>query len=212
MVKIPRVIHRIWIKGSPPASPEAIRNGELWKALNPGWEVRTWSGPEGFRMDNACLYRRAPANDSFRYRADLLRLEILARFGGLYVDMDVEPLKPIEPLLDGAGSALAAWSPNLWKGQRVLSNAIMASVPGHAWVVRCVKMMRVSLQQYHGQFLAMVTGPHHVNRCLRNPGDGVTVLDSSAVYPMNGHEMAEAYTFHSWANRARLVREEVEAG
>ena len=206
---IPRLIHRIWIEGSPPASPEMVRHGVRWEELNPGWTVRTWGGPDGFTMTNACLYRRAPWTDGLRYRSDLLRLEILLRFGGLYVDMDVEPLRPIEGLMEGS-EAVAAWSPNLWKGKRVLSNAFLAAVPGHPWIQRCVDKMRMSIQTYTGQFTAMVTGPHHVNRCLQK-GDHVTILEPPVVYPTRAEELPTAYTFHSWANRAKLKRREVAA-
>lgn len=206
---IPRVIHRIWIAGSPPAPPVMIRNGRLWRDLNPGWEVRTWSGPEELRLRNECLYKRAPRADGFRFRADLLRLEILEQVGGLYVDMDVEPLRPVEELLEGEG-AVAAWSPNRWKGERVLSNAFMAAEPGHPWIARCVFKMRLSVRTYAGQFLAMVTGPHHVNRCLR-PEDGVKVYESRVIYPRTHRELQDAFTFHTWENRQALRRERLPA-
>jgi mannosyltransferase OCH1-like enzyme len=203
-MKIPRIIHRIWIEGSPPMPSAFVANGVRWAALNPGWTVRHWAGPD-FRMRNACLYRRAPANDALRYRSDLLRLEILAREGGVYVDADMEPLRPLDELLTGH-AAVAAYSPNQWKGERVLSNAFLAAVPGHPWILRCVEKMPLSIQAHRGQFLAMVTGPHHVNRCLR-PGDDVHLLEPATLYPTTAAELACAYAFHAWANRARLKRE-----
>ena len=78
---IPKIIHRIWeTKDSPPPTPQMMRNGALWAQMNPDWEVRLWEkGPEGFAMINECPYRKqAPSgHDGFRFRADLLRLEIL---------------------------------------------------------------------------------------------------------------------------------------
>jgi mannosyltransferase OCH1-like enzyme len=205
---IPRIIHRIWITGSPPASADMVRNGALWRELNPGWEVLTWAGPTGMRMKNACLYRRPPAADAHRYRADLLRLELLAVYGGVYADMDITPLRPLADLLPAGATAAAAYSPNLWKGQRVLSNAFMAAVPGHSWIARCVARMSVSVQMFRGQFLAMVTGPHHVNRCLQATDD-VTILDTSKVYPTTRAEHSTAAMFHTWEHRAKLREEQL---
>lgn len=210
-MSIPKIIHRIWeAKDSPPPTPKMVRNGALWAQMNPGWEVKLWEkGPESFAMVNECLYRKeAPSgHNGFRFRADLLRLEILYHYGGLYVDMDTEPLRPLGDLLDGK-SAVAAFSPNRWKGERVISNAIMAAEPGHPWIVRCIQTMKISIQTYRGRFLAMVTGPHHVNRCLR-PKDGVHIFEPSVLYPMTLAELAGAYTLHAWETRTKLTREKM---
>jgi len=200
---IPRIIHRIWIEGSPPMPADFIMAGQRWADLNPGWTVRLWGGPD-FHMRNACLYRRAPAGDRFRYRSDLLRLEILLRHGGVYVDADMDPLRPLDELFDGAANtAFAAHSPDRWKGQPILSNAFLAAEPNHPWILRCVRRMPVSVQRFQGAFTAMVTGPHHVNRCLE-PGDDVRVLSPETVYPTTAEQAATAFAFHSWANRKGL--------
>ncbi len=208
---IPKIIHRIWeTEGSPPPTPKMIRNGVLWAQMNPEWEVKLWTnGPEGFWMANECLYRNAapPGHDGFRFRADLLRLEILYHSGGLYVDMDTEPLRPIGDLLEGK-SAVAAYSPNRWKGKRIVTNAIMAAEPGHPWIKRCIDKMKMSIQTHRGRFLAMVTGPHHINRCLA-PEDDVHLLETSLLYPMTLAELSGAYTLHSWETRTKLRREKM---
>jgi len=201
---IPKIIHRIWIQGSPSMPAAFTRNGLRWVQLNPEWQLRHWTLPD-FQLANAGLYRHPIASDPHRCRADVLRLEILLRYGGLYVDMDIEPLRPIDELLQGH-EAVAAWSPNRWKGERILSNAFLAAVPEHPWIVRCVEKMAVSVELYRGQFLAMVTGPHHVHRCLE-PTDQVHLLEPAAVYPTSIAELADAYAFHAWANRAKLTRE-----
>lgn len=203
-LNLPRVVHRIWIEGSPAIQGRARHFSTRWKAMNLGWEVREWTGPE-FTMINQSLYDHPPVHDSFRFKADLLRLEILHRFGGVYVDMDVEPLRPIEDLLTG-GVAYAAYSPNLWHDKRIISNAFIASEKKHPWIHRCITHMEESIETYGGQFLAMVTGPHHVNRCLL-PSDDVTILPTSVIYPVYSSEVMKAYMFHSWDNKKKLNRE-----
>jgi mannosyltransferase OCH1-like enzyme len=205
-MRFPRLLHRIWIEGSPPMPVPFIESGQAWADMNPGWTVRLWGGPD-FPMRNACLYRRAPAGDAFRYRSDLLRLEILLRHGGVYVDADMQPLRPLDELLDGApNTAFAAHSPDRWKGQRIISNAFLATVPNHPWMLRCVRKMPISVQAFRGTFTAMMTGPHHVNRCLE-PGDDVRVLEPSTVYPTTKAEAESAFAFHAWATRKNLQLE-----
>jgi len=205
-----RTIHRIWIEGSPVMPDEFVKNGELWRELNPDWNVLTWSKPS-FTIMNECIYKKAlayaPKNDVLRFKADLLRLEILYQFGGLYVDVDIEPLRPIGKLLD-SHKAAAAYSPNLWKGNRVLSNAFMWAQPKHTWIRRCIIKMHISVQAYRGTFLAMMTGPHHVNRCLK-PSDMVGILPTSTIYPTTVDKLGSALCFHSWANKAKMQKEAI---
>ena len=210
-MSIPKIIHRIWeTKDSPLPTSQMMRNGKLWGEMNPDWDVRLWqNGAEDFLMANECLYRKeAPSgHNGFRFRADLLRLEILHNLGGFYVDMDVEPLKPLGALLNGK-SAVAAYSPNRWKGKRIISNAIIGAEPNHPWIIRCIGKMRMSIQTYRGNFLAMVTGPHHVNRCLL-PKDDVHIFEPSVLYPTTLAELSEAYTLHTWETRTKLTREKM---
>ena len=62
-------------------------------------------------MDDAILERSEPAGRSLTRaeydnaekmaaKSDIFRYEICARFGGVYIDADFEPLRPIEPLLE----------------------------------------------------------------------------------------------------------------
>lgn len=202
---IPKIIHRIWIKGSPPVPEWMVENGEKWKKLNPGWRMMLWDGPKGFRMKNCHLYRNRMQPDMFRFRSDLLRLEVLELWGGVYVDMDMEPLRPIEELIRGK-SAVVGYSPDRWQGQRVVSNAFIAAVPRHPWIRSCVDRMRISVKVYAGQFTAMVSGPHHLNRCLK-PEHQVHILDPSILYPVHQEELHSAFAFHSWENRKQLRKE-----
>ena len=203
-----RTIHRIWIEGSDPMPEEYERNTRLWAEMNPGWRVVTWTKPT-FPIVNECLYKRPPphlsAHDRLRYRSDLLRLEILYSFGGLYVDMDVEPLRPIEGLIRGH-TAVVAYSPNQWRGKSIITNALIWATPRHDWIKRCVGKMRISVRMFPKAFLARISGPHHVHRC-HEPDDEVLVLPAERVYPMTQAQLEIAYTFHTWANRTGLTKE-----
>src|SRR5690606_22915753 len=102
---IPRIIHRIWLDD---ILPGVFRSwGFEWSRLNPGWSLWDW-GDSGElvnldlpRQDLRDRAREILPNDWKRFKADVLRLELLYEFGGLYVDMDVEPHAPIDELLDG---------------------------------------------------------------------------------------------------------------
>lgn len=195
---IPKTIHRIWVRGSPILPDAYARAEERWRELHPEWTIRTWTFPP-FVMRNSDAWRDAPPGDALRWRADLLRLELLEVYGGVYVDMDVVPLRPFDSLIRGV-TAFAGYSPDLYRGQRIVTNAILGAAPGHPWIKRAVRSVPDSVRAHRGKFTAMVVGPHHVTRALQ--GDpSVTVHDSGVLYPRTLKERVTAFSFHMWATR-----------
>jgi len=92
-VKIPKILHRVVPEFT---TPQVERWWELWCEMHPDWEHRTWRdpiNPEGWETGQ--LWSRAVAGAQI---AGYLRLEILWKYGGVYVDSDLEPVRPIDPL------------------------------------------------------------------------------------------------------------------
>ncbi len=96
-LKIPKVIHMIWIGPDECPYEESI---DSYKRNNPDWEVRIWGNGTVSKFDiyNKWVYEKMT---SWAGKADVLRLEILYNHGGLYVDMDSRCLKPLDSLVDG---------------------------------------------------------------------------------------------------------------
>jgi inositol phosphorylceramide mannosyltransferase catalytic subunit len=94
---IPRIFHRVWVGGSMPA--DLARLGDSWLKHNPGWEMRLWTDDNLPVMRNQEIYDRASelveSRLLGRFKSNLIRLEVLEQFGGVYVDCDFEALKPI---------------------------------------------------------------------------------------------------------------------
>lgn len=92
---IPNTIHFIWIPGFDKAPDYALRNIEKWKHLNPEYEFKIWE-------EKDILDEISPKRvDTYRKigteirRSDFARLEIIIKHGGIYLDCDLEPHKPI---------------------------------------------------------------------------------------------------------------------
>ena len=119
---IPRIFHQIWV-GPDPFPEEYGRYQQSWLDRHPGWELRFWTEdnlPGGLRRPEAADRLRAPAE-----RADILRLELLWRLGGVYADTDFECLRSIEPLIEDAELLHLAGA-----SRASVNNALMGSVPG----------------------------------------------------------------------------------
>jgi mannosyltransferase OCH1-like enzyme len=199
---IPRVFHQIWL-GEADFPYPAER--ETWQRHHPDWEHRLWTEaelPADLELAEAANLLRQPAE-----RADILRLELLHRHGGVYLDADFECLKPIDPLLDAVSCFLG-----LLDSGRV-SNAVIGCVPGHPLLARA--MAEVRPRTTYGPVDREGTGPLLLER-LRRGMDDVTLLPSNTFYATEREE-AE-YAFHlsarSWKDeeglRADLARAERE--
>ena len=211
---IPQILHRIWWGSPMPA--EFAANGDAWRRLNPAWTLTDWTSLDAFGpLANQALYDAAPARDPHRYRADVARLEILHRYGGVYVDCDMEPLRPIAAILAGR-SCVVAESPNVGPhGVRLMSNAFMAAEPGHPFLAAAIAGLSASAAKYADRFTAKAVGAWHLHRVFQAQRfPGVTVLPSWTVYPQSIRErdrgetpdLSRAYAWHRWATSRDRVR------
>jgi len=202
---IPRVIHRIWL-GSNPMPDDFERYGETWREHHPRWEMRLWTDADlpSFGSQEALGRSRSQGE-----RSDLLRYELLLRFGGVYVDTDMECLRSIEPLLEGAPAFAGLIRPGR------LGNAILGAVPEHPAFEELLARARSGAGSRH---VSKATGPALVSRVLLRASD-VKILEPDAFYsfhpvrsPERGRRPPGAYGIHhveaSWKSRDDL-RDEI---
>ena len=134
---IPKIIHQIWIGPKPiPAQYKTFMEG--WRRQYPEWEHRLWTDSEvaGLKLKSADLIA---GNTCLGQKTDLLRVEILDQFGGLYVDTDYESLKSLNEVHEtydfyGTLRALPLLylaSPKLYPGPLIVCNSMIGSRPGH---------------------------------------------------------------------------------
>lgn len=80
-----------------------------WVDLNPGWEVLLWDlidatnicSDGGLEVIDHIRFRDAGRKgiESFVQIADVFAYEVVAAYGGVYVNCDMQPLKPIESFI-----------------------------------------------------------------------------------------------------------------
>lgn len=95
---IPKIIHYCWLSNDlfPPKIQRCI---DSWSRVLPDYELRLWNFE---RLGDACpaWVREAYETKKYAFAADWVRAYALATFGGIYLDSDVEMLKPFDALLD----------------------------------------------------------------------------------------------------------------
>ncbi len=91
---IPKVMHQIWDGDIPPLYQNYL---DECKKLHPNWEFKLWGDKEVEEL--GLMYKDLyDKMRSYVVKADVLRYEILYRFGGVYRDMDVKCLKSTDDL------------------------------------------------------------------------------------------------------------------
>lgn len=95
---IPKKIHYCWFgRGQKPEL--ALKCIASWKIYLPEYEIKEWN-EDNFNLDMFPYVREAYDNRKFAFVTDVVRLYALYTEGGIYMDTDVEVLKPLDPLLD----------------------------------------------------------------------------------------------------------------
>lgn len=92
-MSIPQKIHYCWFgNGEKPAI--VLHCIESWKKYMPDYEIIEWN-EENYDVHKAAFMEEAYAHKKWAFVSDYARFDILNEYGGIYVDTDVEFLKPI---------------------------------------------------------------------------------------------------------------------
>lgn len=95
---IPKIIHMCWFGGAP--YPKKIRYCiDSWKKYLPDYEIMLWDA-ERFDINSFAWVREANDAGKYAFMADYVRFFAIYNYGGIYLDCDVEVIKPFDDLLD----------------------------------------------------------------------------------------------------------------
>lgn len=175
-------------------TPEVETWWDGWINLHPGWSFFTWRDP----LDPADFPLTAeywPLCTSGAQFAGLIRLEVLWRYGGIYLDSDVAPVRPLDALLDLNGFSA-------WEDPHVTPDAVLGAVAGHPGIAACLNDALSHLGDG-----AWESGPGATTRNLPQRDDW-RVLPSATFYPYHYSHMERAgddfslvegcYGVHHW--------------
>ena len=94
----PKIIHYVWVGGAP-KPPIVLHCIESWRNMCPDWELREWNDSTMGDIGNRYV-QEAYSHRKWAFVADWMRLNVLYRYGGFYLDTDMELLKPIDRFLE----------------------------------------------------------------------------------------------------------------
>ena len=122
--QIPRLIHYCWF-GNGDIPEQQKKYLESWKNFCPDYEIIKWSEDNYDITNNQYVYE-AYQNGKWAFVSDFVRIDVVNRYGGVYLDTDVELVKPLDELLHFNGFM------GFETGTHVASGLGFGSVKGHA--------------------------------------------------------------------------------
>lgn len=188
---------------------EFVATGQTWLDQNPGWEMRLWTDDNMPRLRNQAIYDAAPqiveSRLVGRMRSNIARLEILHRFGGVYIDTDFIAIKPIPQRYLDAPFFLAR------ENETFVNNGIIGSDKGHRFLNKLINSIPESVATQPGKPSNVTTGPHLITRLL--PKSGITIIPTEEVYPYGWRDAvahhdivtSESWAHHLWAGSRAQV-------
>jgi mannosyltransferase OCH1-like enzyme len=192
---IPRIFHQVWL--GPDPLPRAFDDyRDSWRRFHPAWELRLWD--EGNLPDDlrsAAIYERERRPVE---RADILRLELLWKFGGVYLDLDMECLKPIDALTDGVDFFGTEIKPGR------ITNTVIGAAPRHPILDRALS--ELTPHDLGTRFDKRLSGPLFLDSVVRQY-PGITTFAPELFYPVTDEERADAYAVHHAARMWKDVED-----
>jgi hypothetical protein len=167
---IPRVLHWLWL--GPSAVPDLFRHyTDSWRRHHPDWETRLWRDETLPALACQAEYEAATA---FKTRYDIVRLELLRQFGGVIVDMDVEAIRPLDPLLRDVRAFAGAM-----EGGHV-GNQVLGAEPRHPFFEHAVARLPATVIPDNSS--ARAVGKVFLRQMLAERPDGITLFPSETFH------------------------------
>ncbi|HZK76864.1 MAG TPA: glycosyltransferase [Candidatus Kapabacteria bacterium] len=174
---IPKIIHQIWI--GPHRRPTHLM--QTWKTMHPDWEYRFWGNDEiashPFRNQ-----RHIDSIPNWAGKCNVIRYELLREYGGVYVDADMECLRPLEDFF------LQNDSFACWENERVtpglVANSILGAIPQNDLMQLMVEELEHTYQIEGPSWKS--TGPLFLTRAIEEyKYNRITIYPSHYFYPVH---------------------------
>ena len=177
-LEIPRGQHRVWDETGPPMPTQYRDWVSQWQLLHPSWRHKMWGDAESrgfldryYPKIGACYASaKNPAAKS-----DCLRHAVIHRVGGVYLDVDFRPIKPIDELLAGC-QAFAVEH----RSDGLICAGVLGAMAGHPTTERILHTFPARWDREAN----WKTGPYLVDGCVRGHDD-CRVLESRLFFPMD---------------------------
>ncbi|WP_280178470.1 glycosyltransferase family 32 protein [Skermanella aerolata] len=170
---IPKILHYCWF-GRSPLSELSVRCLESWREVMPEYSIVQWN--EDNLYSESPYVKAAYQKKRYAFVADYMRLWALYNEGGIYMDTDVEMVKPFDDLL-GEKIFLGRQSPTS------VGVGVIGATKGHPFLKRIMDSLDAEAMSGRITFMPL---PELVDSLLASSGnEDITILPEDCCYPYN---------------------------
>lgn len=188
---IPPIIHLIWIGTK--ASEKVTSAFDSWKKYHPTWEIKIWSDKEvaNFNWSSQRIQQAFNQAVTWAEKADILRLEVLYEFGGVYSDADVVCMNSFQDLIVQDIGFFSCFELNYigkHYGKPFFIGSAIMGASKHSHVVKyCLDNLQTA-QDAPEEGIIKRTGPGLISRAcqdvLLSRKENILILPCSYLYPL----------------------------
>lgn len=200
---VPKVIYFTWISDKP--VPEKYRQYiESWSKVMPDYKVKQITLKN---VKRGAFVDKAIAMKNYALAGHYARVQELYLNGGIYFDIDIEAVKPLDEFLN---EKLVLGCEDAY----VVNNAVIIAQAGHPFLKECMNFMdsfdfkqkNIELETGPRMFTNLMKKRGWLNGQYKNIGD-IKILPPSYFYPYHYDEVyspkcvrPETCCVHHWAN------------
>ncbi|PAU70556.1 glycosyltransferase family 32 protein [Vreelandella alkaliphila] len=194
---IPKKIHFCWFGGNPMGTlyKECIAT---WKEKMPDFEIIEWN--ESNIDKNIPFVRYCLENKKWAFLSDYIRMYALNEQGGIYLDVDMEVVKSLDPLLNHPFFIG-------YEDEGRIGAGAIGGVPGHHFFKNAMQL----IEERHQKKKPYLIAPEVANACIAKEDTDTVILPWPLFYPYNPyakvhdrkqllyrHVTDETYLIHHW--------------
>ncbi|MEM6838166.1 MAG: glycosyltransferase [Cyanobacteria bacterium P01_C01_bin.120] len=175
---IPKVVHYIWL-GKGTRSKLMQQCMASWFLHLKGWRIQCWN-EDNLPIEHPYV-EKAMRLKQYAFASDYLRFHILEKYGGIYLDTDMELISSLDSFLD-LNAFLGHQSPGR------LNAGIIGSSPNHAFLKRVLEEYDLMTEAGKFEIICDV-----IERCYSKLKYGdISIFEQSHFYPYNPyHEFVQ---------------------
>ena len=198
---IPPIIHYCWF-GRTELPPLAQKCIDSWRKFCPGFEIRMWN-EDNYDVTKNHYMLSAYNEKKWAYVSDYARVDVVNKYGGVYLDTDVEILRPLDMLMREKAFAGFENKEYVNFGQgfgSVANNPVLidllelySTLPWDGGQIRCPEYQTKILEK------------HGLIRCNSfQKLDDMTILPVRYLCPISSnsgrkHSLSDSFTIHHYA-------------
>ena len=186
----PKIVHQIWFGKKIPKFKKLYMS--TVKKYFPNFKYKLWTNkdltkikfPNTFdTIQKIIKYAEIKGINRFAQVADLARYEILYRYGGVYIDTNIEFFKNAEELFDASFVVVNEDPCELnckVNGKKYLSNSLIGSIPMHPIMKRAISKQNLK-DIYLEKAVNYSTGPFYLRKMVKK--EPIKFLKTNDIFP-----------------------------